>query len=97
MDLPEVKKLLNRTRSTIYRLMETSDLIQVHVRGDRATYITLESIERYKSKGTGKLAEDPDIRAERKRHIDRWFNRTTGRPDPQLMLPFPDQSLLPEE
>ena len=47
VDLEETKELLGKSRATIFRLIKKSDLIQIHVRGNRIVHVTLESIERY--------------------------------------------------
>ena len=49
--LHEAMSILDKSRATVFRLLNSSELIKVDVAGTRKLYITMESIERYKNHG----------------------------------------------
>ena len=45
VDLPEAKRMLGKSRATVFALIQAGHLMQVAVSGERTPYVTLASIE----------------------------------------------------
>jgi len=76
VDQKEAMKLLGCSRSTLFRRIRKSDVIQIHVAGTREVYITLDSIDRYLHRGPQfqlKELEPDKVRKRRRAELKRWF------------------------
>jgi excisionase family DNA binding protein len=61
MSIPEVRKVLPVSRTSVYNLIDQGELHRVKI-GDR-TFITVESLQRYLGKIFALGDEDPELRA----------------------------------